>query len=1206
MKQLLLQLHLCLLTLIGIAQTPVAYYPFTGNANDAVGTNNGMVNGATLATDRFGNANSAYSFDGVSSNISINNSATFSFTSYTISLWFKYNGAGTAGKSIWSLISKNSNGNGFDDQFHIWVASVDKTTGGRVGNGSNEFYVAAMPAVDNGTWHQSSLVFDNPNDLVKLYLDGVLISSVANTSNPFNNSSPIKIGFWEAFSNFFNGVIDEVKIYNTALTAAQVQSEYNASNIGLINYYPFSGNANDAVGTLNGTVNGATLTTDRFGSANSAYSFDGVNDFIGLNESFNGFTQLTVSAWYKVTGTSSDFQAIVSSDNSGKLVHMQMLTTAPTVNAVYNDGNGAILLNAPIAVLNQWKQVVITAKSGDTRIYENGILLSSSNVTFSNISSADLLRIGSGFMNGRFLIGSIDEVKIYNTALTAAQVQNDYLQSGYSTQFGNSVLMNGTADYIQPPALLNGTTQFTIEYWINTSESRSNGSFSQNPTMIGNEIPGASSGEFSIYSNNGFIGMWGELNSGTQNFLSTKKINDNRWHHIAASNDGTNVNLFADGIFVGNIPSGNGLSTSSFPLRIGANNPASIVFVPHQGLFDEVRFWNTARTQTQIVASMNTQLAGNEAGLVAYYDMNRNGQGAGLTVDNKATATGAALNGTTVGTANTPIFAPGVTQQKPGSGNAISFDGVDDEINSIQTPNSPNNFTMETWVKPNVTTPIHGQSTSGAGGQSGNNQFVVFPSHGNTLGSSNAHAGAGFSVGTNGICVFEHGDGYIPVLLSWAGAVSGWTHVAVVYTNKQPSLYVNGILVATGLTSLRTNVYPSNAKFGGGDYGRLNGSIDEYRIWSGSLTQTQIRDHMCRKITASDALYSNLVAYYNFDESTGNTAFDGTANANNGTLTNAPTRVTSGAAIGNASSHDYVNATKTTSLSHPTGESFTVTSSTGNPEGIQVYRVDEQPNTLSGTLGVGTNNKYFGVFQINGTAPTYQAAYNYTGNPGVTPANEVELRLNKRTDNSSTSWATMPETANEANNTITVLGQSTEYILGKVGIALPLNLLSFTGSKISTDAQLQWITANEINVAKYELQRADNGTNFATVGTVLAGGTNYTFTDAAIFATKQIVYYRIKMIDKNGSVTVSTIIKLSNYQNITLGIYPNPVKNVVTVSGLKQSGTLRLLSAEGKIIYQQIVTTQATTISMIGYAKGLYMLQYQYNGKVINEKLSKQ
>jgi len=53
-----------------IAQTPVAYYPFSGNANDAIGTLHGTVNGATLTTDRFGNANSAYSFDGVNDAIS--------------------------------------------------------------------------------------------------------------------------------------------------------------------------------------------------------------------------------------------------------------------------------------------------------------------------------------------------------------------------------------------------------------------------------------------------------------------------------------------------------------------------------------------------------------------------------------------------------------------------------------------------------------------------------------------------------------------------------------------------------------------------------------------------------------------------------------------------------------------------------------------------------------------------------------------------------------------------------------------------------------------------------------------------------------------------------------------------------------------------------------------------------------------------------
>ncbi|MBK6966743.1 MAG: hypothetical protein IPH20_23305 [Bacteroidales bacterium] len=57
-------------------------------------------------------------------------------------------------------------------------------------------------------------------------------------------------------------------------------------------YYPFGSDANDAMSSNSGTVNGATLTTDRFGNANSAYSFDGVDDFIGLNYNFGPFTEI--------------------------------------------------------------------------------------------------------------------------------------------------------------------------------------------------------------------------------------------------------------------------------------------------------------------------------------------------------------------------------------------------------------------------------------------------------------------------------------------------------------------------------------------------------------------------------------------------------------------------------------------------------------------------------------------------------------------------------------------------------------------------------------------------------------------------------------------------------------------------------------------------------------------------------------------------
>ena len=1202
MKQLVLLLQLCMFTLISHAQTPIANYPFSGNANDAVGTLNGTVNGATLTADRFGNANSAYSFDGVDDFISTANIATNQTDNWTMTAWVK---PASISQNIGTIVL-----NGFDNG--ITGNGYAMVTGGNLFMGllaGVVFVNSGFTFSTNNIWYYTVIVREV--GITKLYFNGVL--SGTTSANSVNTpSGTLLIGSTNGI-HFWNGAIDEVKIYNTALTAAQVQSEYNASSNGLIAYYPFTGNANDAVGTNNGTVNGATLTTDRFGNANSAYSFNGTsaNINLGASATLRPTAQITYSVWFLLqnpAGALSGRSIFSCTDDGGYNIWYDKATNNLQV-FLRRNGSYAFLQLSATPYINMWTHATITYDGQFTKLYINGTLVGTNDAgavfpiqytntinTYIGADPAASFTIDPNY----YFEGKIDEVKIYNTALTAAQVQNDYLQSGYGSQFGNSVQMNGTNDYIQPPALLNGATQFTIEYWINTAESRSSGSFSQNPTMIGNEVPGASSGEFSIYSNNGFIGMWGELNSGTQNFLSNKKINDNRWHHIAASNDGTNVNLFADGIFVGNIPSGNGLSTTSFPLRIGANNPASIGFVPHQGTFDEVRFWNTARTQTQIVANMNSQLAGNEASLVAYYDMNRTGQGASLTVENKCVATGAALNGTTVGTANTPIFAPGAPQQKPGSGNAISFDGVDSYVQLAQSLDGATQFTTDFWIK---------TTESGNSGTYWQKPTIM----GNVNPGGN-DGDFGITI-NNGMLGVFHGLCCGDQALQTTKVINDnkWHHITVVNNGSIMVLIVDGIQLAGSIPTnggaLQTAARPWRIGMSNsccvGQF-PFNGTVDEVRIWNTALTQTQIRDRMCRKITSSDALYNNLVAYYNFDESTGTTAFDATLNANNGTLTNAPTRVTSGAAVGNASSHDYVNAIKTTSLTHPTGESFTVTSSAGNPDGIQVYRVDEQPNTLSGTTGVGTNNKYFGVFQVNGTAPTYQALYNYTGHPGVIASNEFELRLNKRTDNSSTSWSLLIAIANEPANTITVSGESTEYILGKVGAALPLQLISFTGNKINADAQLHWATAIEINVAKYELQRSDDGNNFVTVGSVLAGGNKYTFIDAAIFATKQTVYYRIKMIDKNGSITFSNIIKLSNHQNITLGIYPNPVKNMLTVSGLKQKGTLRLSSAEGKIIYQQIVTTQAITINMSGYAKGLYVLQYQNNGEVVSEKISKQ
>ena len=109
------------------------------------------------------------------------------------------------------------------------------------------------------------------------------------------------------------------------------------AQVSPIHSYLFTGNANDAIGTKHGTVNGASLCPDRFGNPNSAYQFNGVSDYILLNHNFGTYTEFSVSAWFKCTGATSDpIQAIFSSDNSSKFIHMNFNTSAsPAGSAVY-------------------------------------------------------------------------------------------------------------------------------------------------------------------------------------------------------------------------------------------------------------------------------------------------------------------------------------------------------------------------------------------------------------------------------------------------------------------------------------------------------------------------------------------------------------------------------------------------------------------------------------------------------------------------------------------------------------------------------------------------------------------------------------------------------------------------------------------------------------------------------------------------------
>lgn len=120
-------------------------------------------------------------------------------------------------------------------------------------------------------------------------------------------------------------------------------------------------------------------------------------------------------------------------------------------------------------------------------------------------------------------------------------------------------------------------------------------------------------------------------------------------------------------------------------------------------------------------------------------------------------------------------------------------------VNPVETRS---NFTMAGWVKPDQEISLPAESNTGANALSTERNDVVFAAPGHEVWTQ-TDAGAGFGVGTNGVGVYEHTADYFPALLVQAVPVSGWTHVAVVYQDNTPSLWINGKFVQTGLKSTK-------------------------------------------------------------------------------------------------------------------------------------------------------------------------------------------------------------------------------------------------------------------------------------------------------------------------------------------------------------------------------------------------------------------
>ncbi len=287
----------------------IAYYRFEGNANDAIGNNQGIpVNAPTSVADRFGISNKAYSFNGSTQYITTSNVYT-NPADFTISIWFKTT-AVTGGKLIGFGVSQN--GQSWQYDRHIYM------------NNSGQIYFGVYPSsvhtinsslnYNDGNWHLATATLSSTAGIT-LYVDGSQVAADAATT-----TAEYTTGYWRfAYDNnagwtsqpnnfYFNGSLDDVLIYDRVLTAVEINTLYNAP---------------DGAGNNGPVCTGSSLMLSAISLAGATYAWSGPNSFSSTqqNPSFNYAGTNAGVYTVQVTNagcTATAYTNVVSSTNTGQ------------------------------------------------------------------------------------------------------------------------------------------------------------------------------------------------------------------------------------------------------------------------------------------------------------------------------------------------------------------------------------------------------------------------------------------------------------------------------------------------------------------------------------------------------------------------------------------------------------------------------------------------------------------------------------------------------------------------------------------------------------------------------------------------------------------------------------------------------------------------------------------------------------------------
>lgn len=385
------------------------------------------------------------------------------YNDFTVSWWMKRNDK--VYENIFSKSRDATNGR------------ISVATGGQIyfeSYTNNVFSRTMTTNVDDLNWHHYTLV--SLSDDFKLYVDGVNTYSFGSANTDAVDQRYRYIGVQNAqmpytYGIALNALLDEVKMYNRALSTTEVSQLYEDTKLkvsslqkGLVGHWALDGESLNNITNRttdktpysnHGTVYGATLTTDQMGQSNRAMSFGGSSDYVNVpdSEELRLTSVGTISVWAKTDRSypsddgTTKYRGIVSKTSSGGVGGLSYFIDWTGTNAtrnlrayIYDDvgGNGFNVGNFDFG--GEWVHFVFTWDGTQLNFYINDVPQTPVSQTKSALPIVTSLDIGRAFKSG-YWEGIINEVRIYNHALSADEI--DTLYHSYRSKASAGSLQKG-------------------------------------------------------------------------------------------------------------------------------------------------------------------------------------------------------------------------------------------------------------------------------------------------------------------------------------------------------------------------------------------------------------------------------------------------------------------------------------------------------------------------------------------------------------------------------------------------------------------------------------------------------------------------------------------------------------------------------------------------------------------------------------------